>query len=135
MFLTRRKGTEAEVAKHPAADGRQQDLFGTDAPPTVQPTERSPGPPKPPRPRRGAPPEPSPSLTALAAEVSRPELDELVATLSDEALAHLALHAVRALRRRAGPPVRGKSAGRSALGRTARLLAEEVSGMLGGGEG
>ena len=144
MFLTRRKGTEAQVAKHPAADGRQQDLFGPGAPPPGptpgRPAERPLGPPtKPARPRRRAPPEaaaaPPPSLADLAAEAGHPELDELVAALSDEALAHLALRAVQALRRRAGRSARGKSAGRSVLGRTARLLAEEVSGMLGGGEG
>ena len=148
MFLTRRKGTEAGVAKHPAVEGRQRDLFGADTPPLGPAPARSAGSPpqppsgppsKPPRPRRRAPPEPAAavpsSLADLASGATHPELDEMVAALSDEALAHLALRAVQALRRRAGRPARGKAAGTSALGRTARLLAEEVSGMLGGAEG
>lgn len=144
MFLTRRKGTEAELAKHPATRGHQADLFGADAPPGVaarpapppKPAPAAPpeAPHRPPRPRRRAPPEPAvaPSLARLAADAGRAELDEVVAALSDDALAHLALRAVQALRRRAERPARGRAAGGAALGRTVRLLAEEVSGMLGG---
>ena len=76
-----------------------------------------------------------PGIEALARRLSPAELDEFVAALSDDALASLALEAVRQVRRRL---VRGggqrKGAGKaraSPLERTARQLAAELGGQAG----
>jgi hypothetical protein len=71
----------------------------------------------------------------LGTRVSQPELDELVADLPDEQLAHLVLAAVRALKRRLTRNTRGlgRAKGRAGpLERAARQLAEELRGEMAG---
>jgi len=72
-------------------------------------------------------PEPD-SLDTLAARLSPAELNELVATLPDQGLAHLVVAAVRQLRRRLARA--GRQAGRrrapSPLERAARELVVEL---------
>lgn len=69
-----------------------------------------------------------PSAVDLAARLDMPELDELVATVPDDALAHLTLAAVRQLRRRLARST-GRKGGKgraSALERAGQQLAAEL---------
>jgi hypothetical protein len=76
------------------------------------------------------------SLVDLAARATPSELDQLVAALPDEGLAHLALASVRALRRRlartGASGTRGRKGLAGALERAARQLAAELGGMATG---
>ena len=127
------------------ADAAQANLFGWDPNPVAAPPRS--------RPRKAAPeaepevetkaqpepglpppaPEPVPSepesATAFAERAAQADLDELVAALSDEALAYLALASARQLKRwiaRTGGTRPGKALGRpSALNRADQDLARE----------
>jgi hypothetical protein len=128
------------------ADERQADMFGASCP--AQP---APAPQRPParedRGKQGKSPAPSfqqpqdtpaeAGIDTIAARLSPAELDELAAALPDNALAHLALAALRQLRRRlARAGTQGRSKGRaSTLERAARQIASERGGMGGGEEG
>ena len=72
------------------------------------------------------------SVGALATRLSPAELDEFAEALTDEALGHLVLAAVRQMRRRlarmSGRPGKNHS---SALGRVAQKLAAELGGRHG----
>lgn len=163
LFLPLGRAKGGEVRRR-AADERQVDLFGgtLPAPPAPEPRaaarkaparktasgERAPDPePVPPTAPEVEPaaepvvevkrlsPTPDPGVEALASRLSPAELDEFVAALSDDALASLALEAVRQVRRRL---VRGsgqrKGAGKgrvSPLERAARQLAAELGGQAG----
>lgn len=127
------------MARRPAADERQADIFGA-----IQPTPVLPGPlpasTRKPRCRQGKDnPAPTPAMDgedisaaagvdALAAGLSPAELDELAAALPDDALAHLVTAVMRQLRRRlarTGARSGGKSRD-SALERAARQVAAEL---------
>jgi hypothetical protein len=85
-----------------------------------------------------SPPEPpaEPTPTTLPARATPAELDAFVAALPDEALAHLVLAGVRALRRRLakgrGADPRAPRGGRAEgpLERAARRLAAELGGAV-----
>jgi hypothetical protein len=132
------------VARRPATDERQADIFGTTLPaqpePPTPPARQSEG--KQAKSRAPAPQDhqdapAAPGIDALAARLSAAELDEFAAVLSNESLAHLALAVVRQLRRRlarAGGKSRSSGKGRAAiLERAARQLATELGGLGGGG--
>jgi len=124
------------VARRPEADRRQTDFFGAPAPTSAalehRPTSKL-------KPKQGikhqSPPSDSEeapschSIDVLAARLSRTEWNELVATLPDDALAHLVIATVRQLRRRLARS-RGRSGnGRaSALERSAQQLIVELGG-------
>lgn len=122
------------MARRPKADERQAELFG----PVPMPAAPEPDPvpqsksqrdskrPLSPQDDQGTPEQGG--VAKLATGLSAAELNELAAALSDNALAHLALAAVRQLRRRL---MRRGGRGRSrtsALERTARQIAAELSG-------
>ena len=120
------------MARRPAVDGRQADFFGAPAPapaaPEQPPTPKS-------KPERRAPPSddagvrPDDGIDALAARLSPSELNELVAALPDDALAHLVIATVRHLRRRlARSGGRGGKDRTSTLERAARQLIAELGG-------
>ncbi len=125
------------VARRPEADRRQADFFGAPAPtpdaPEQRPTPR-------PKPKQGIKRQPPPSdcaeaplcdsIDVLAARLSRTEWNELVATLPDDALAHLVIATVRQLRRRLARSYgRGGKSRASALERSAQQLITELSGQ------
>ena len=133
------------MARRPAADERQVDIFGAilPVPPASAPALSSARQTKPKQNRgrvRPAPNDKAPtetSMDALASRLSPAELDELAAVLSDDALAHLTLAAIRQLRRRlarsGGRSGGSRGKGRaSALERIARQLAAELGGQAGG---
>lgn len=95
------------------ADERQANLFGW--------AEEAPVPPAPRRARKPAP-EPAAaepeSAATFAERASEAELDELVAALPDDALAHLTLASARQLKRRIGRSAKGR---RPAKGRPGPL--------------
>jgi len=69
------------------------------------------------------------SIDVLAARLSRTEWNELIATLPDDALAHLVIATVRQLRRRLARSRGRSSNGRaSALERSAQQLIVELGG-------
>jgi len=126
------------VARRPAADDRQPDFF---APARAASTPRS-RPVRQPKPRRAAKDQPSPAdrrdipgradFAALAARLCRAEMAELAAALSDEALAHLVIAAVRQLRRRlARSNGRGGRVRAPALERAVQQLVGELGGQDG----
>ncbi len=99
-------GKGRNVARQPPGDDRQPDFFAS-AQEVATPRSR---PVRQPKPKRDAKDQSSPpngqavperaSPVALAARLCRAEMVELAAALSDEALAHLVVAAVRQLRRR-----------------------------------
>lgn len=89
-----------------------------------------PPPPSPPPPAAPAPPA-ADGLDALGTRLSPAELGELAAALPDDALATLALAAVRQLRRRLVRG-RGRKGSASPLERAARQLAAELGGSASG---
>ncbi len=122
------------MARRPEADRRQADFFGVPAPAPAAP-ERLPAPkPQPGQDIKRWPPTPDSgdaplgdSIDALAARLSPAELNELVAALPDEALAHLVVATARQLRRRlARSGGRGGKGRASALERSARQLIAEL---------
>jgi len=124
------------VARRPEADRRQADFFDVPAPTPAAP-EQLPAPK--PKPKPGIKRQPPPSdiqeaplcesIDMLAARLSRTEWNELVATLPDDALAHLVIATVRQLRRRlARSRGRGGKGRASALERSAQQLIVELGG-------
>ncbi len=125
------------VAHRPKADRRQADFFGVPAPTPAALKQR---PPPKLKPKQGvnrqSPPSDSEeaplcdSIDVLAARLSRTEWNELVATLPDDALAHLVIATVRQLRRRLAR-IRGRNGkgSTSALERSAQQLIAELSGQ------
>lgn len=127
------------MARKPEVDRRQTDFFGAPAPTPAAPARRpasksAPGP----APGRRPPPAgpdvaSSDNAEVLAARLSPAELNELVAALPDESLAHLVIAAFRQLRRRlARGGGRGGKGRASALERSARQLIAEL--REGGGD-
>ncbi len=128
-------GKGQKVARRPKADRRQADFFDAPAPMPAAPEHRPA-----PKPKQGikhqSPPSDSDeaslgnSIDVLAARLSRTEWNELVATLPDDALAHLVIATARQLRRRLARS-RGQSGkGRaSALERSAQQLIVELGGQ------
>jgi len=124
------------VARRPEADRRQTDFFDAPAS-TPAAMEHRPTPKL--KPKQGikhqSPPSDSEeapschSIDVLAARLSRTEWNELVATLPDDALAHLVVATVRQLRRRLA-----RSRGRSGNGRASTLerSAQQLIAELGG---
>jgi len=125
------------VARRPEADRRQADFFGAPAPTPAALEQRPPLKSKPKQGiKRQSPPSDSEeaplcdSIDVLAARLSRTKWNELVATLPDDALAHLVVATVRQLRRRLA-----RSHGRSgkghapALERSAQQLIAELGGQ------
>lgn len=122
------------MARRPEADRRQADFFGVPAPAPAAP-ERPPAPK--PQPGQDIKRRPPPltngdaalgdSIDVLAARLSPAELNELVAGLTDDALAHLVVATARQLRRRlARSGGRGGTGRTSALERSARQLIAEL---------
>jgi hypothetical protein len=123
-------------------EGNQMELFGG-APerPARRPPRRAPAPEaaapeaaapvEPPPPPPPAEPPPAATLAALAATATHPDLEDLLAALGDEALAFLAVAALRELRQRVARPKRrgaGEAAGSpAALRRALRRLAEDLA--------
>jgi hypothetical protein len=135
------------VKRPPPGDDRQPDLLGGirrgGPPPTAAVRrDRGTGARVPGRaggqpgstPPAAPPAEPTP--TTLPARATPAELDAFVAALPDEALAHLALAGVRALRRRlakargAGPRAPRGGQGEGPLERAARRLTAELGGAV-----
>ena len=120
------------MARRIAADERQPNLFGwpPPAPPAPRPRARMAG-------QDLATAEPE-SVASFAERVGQADLDELVATLPDEALAHLALESARQLKRRiarAGSSRTGKAKKRlSPLERVGQGLAREWASRIGSDE-
>jgi len=124
------------VARRPEADRRQADFFGAPAPTPAAPARR---PTPKPKPKQQIEHRSSPSdseevllcdgIDVLVARLSRTEWNELVATLPDDALAHLVIATARQLRRRLA-----RSHGRSGKGRTSALerSAQQLIVELGG---
>lgn len=125
------------MARKPEVDGRQADFFGAPAPASAAPVHRPTPRPKPEQDlkRRSSPSDnkdaPSgDSAEMLAARLSPTELNELVAALPDDALAHLLLSTFRQLRRRlARSGGRGGRDRSSTLERSARQLIAELGGQ------
>ena len=124
------------MARRPAVDGRQANLFGAPIPAPAAPEHR-PTPKRKPEQdvKRRAPPSDTADvrsdngINVLAARLSAGEMNELVATLPDDALAHLVIATMRQLRRRlARSGGRGGKGRTSALERSARQLIAELSG-------
>lgn len=124
------------MARRPKADRRQADFFGA---PASTPAESEPRPTPKQKPKQEIKHQ-SPSsdsdearlrnsINVLVERLSRTEWNELVATLPDDALAHLVIVIVRQLRRRLARS-RGKGGkGRaSALERSAQQLIVELGG-------
>ncbi len=84
------------MARNPARDERQGDLFGA-PPPPVKPARRT-SPPKPVR-EESKTLEPV-SLATLGAKATRPAIDELLDGMPDGELAYLAVEATRLMKRR-----------------------------------
>jgi len=124
------------VARRPKVDRRQADFFGVPAPSSAAPEPHPAPKPKPDQdikcrsPLLDSKPAPlSESIDVLAARLSRTELNELVAALSDDALAHLVIVTARQLRRRlARSGGRGGKGPTSALERSIRQLMVELGG-------
>lgn len=134
-------GKGRNVARRPEVDGRQADFFGAPAPavPEQRPTPE-PNPEQ--KLKRQLPPpdcEDAPvsgSIDGLAARLSPSELNELVAALPDDALAHLVIATARQLRRRlARSSGRGGKSRAASLERAARQLIAELGGQDGDDEG
>lgn len=124
------------VARRPETDQWQADFFRAPAPTPAAPEQRPTAKPKPKPGIKRQPPSDCAeaplcdSIDVLAARLSRTEWNELVATLPDDALAHLVIATVRQLRRRLARS-RGRSGkGRaSALEHSAQQLIAELSGQ------
>ena len=125
------------MARRPKADRRQADFFGAPAPTPAVPEHRPTPKPKPKQgikrqsPQSGSEEVPlCDSINVMAARLSRTEWNELVATLPDDALAHLIIATARQLRRRLA-----RSHGRSGKGRTSALerSTQQLIVELGGG--
>jgi hypothetical protein len=84
------------MARNPARDERQGDLFGTPPPPAK--SARRVAPSKLAREGPRAPERVSPG--ALGASATRPEIDELLDSMPDQELAYLAVEATRLMKRR-----------------------------------
>jgi len=125
------------VARRPEVDRRQADFFGAPAPAPAAPEHRPILKPKPERDIKRRSPSSDTgdalsgdSIDVLAARLSPTELNELVAALPDDALAHLIVATVRQLRRRlARSGGRGGKSRTSALERSARQLIAELGGQ------
>ena len=125
------------MTRRPEVDRRQADFFGAPAPAPAAPTPRpAPEPkPKPGIKRQRAPPDiadtpPCDGIDVRAARLSRAEWNELVAALSDDALAHVVVVAARQLRRRLARRRGRDGKGRApALERSARQLIDELGGQ------
>lgn len=122
------------MARRPASDERQEDMFGAPAPvpaavepPAARPSRARPAPPRP-VPERF--PDDAPMREELETRLDRlspSELRVLVAAVSDETLAGLTLVAIRQLRRRLAREGRYGSKGRaSVLQRAAQQLVSEL---------
>lgn len=118
-------------------DRRQADFFRTPAPLPPASEHRPTSKPKPKQGTKRQPPPPDSeeaplrdSIDVLAARLSRAEWNELVATLPDDALAHLVIATVRQLRRRLARGHAKSGKGRaSVLERSAQQLIAELSGQ------
>ena len=129
-------GKASKVARRPEADRRQADFFGAPAPTPAAPEHRPTPKLKPKQGIKRQPPQSGSeevplcdSIDVMAARLSRTEWNELVATLPDDALAHLVIAIARQLRRRLA-----RSRGRSGKGRTSALerSAQQLIAELGG---
>lgn len=122
------------MARRPEVDRRQGDFFGVPALPTATPEPRPASKQKPDQDIQcRSPPSDSKaallsdSIDALAARLSRIELNELAAALPDDALAHLVIATARQIRRRLTRIGRRSGKGQnSALERSVRQLMVEL---------
>jgi hypothetical protein len=132
------------LARRPATDERQEDIFRT---PVPAPRPAKPAPAPTPAPMAAAPPipapemprhsEPLPELPPLRRldprRLSRMELEELVREMPDDVLVQLTGAVARQLRRRitraAGHGRRSGKGRATALERVAQQLADELSGL------
>ncbi|QRM35125.1 hypothetical protein [Microvirga sp. VF16] len=115
------------MARNPARDARQGDLFG--APPPLKPARRA-------SPQRVAKEElPAPELVSLARSgetATRPEIDELLDSLPDQELAYLVVEATRIVKRRLargqgrGLRTKGSGLGKSPLDDALHRIAGEL---------
>ncbi len=130
-------GGGENVARRPEVDRRQADFFGAPAPAPATPEHRPTLKPKPERDIKRRSPSSdtgdaplSNNIDVLAARLSPTELNELVAALPDDALAHVIVATVRQLRHRlAHSGGRGGKGRTSALERSARQLIAELGGQ------
>ena len=125
------------MARRPKGDRRQADFFGFPALPAATPEPRPASKQKPEQDIKcRSPPSDSKaallsdSIDALAARLSRTELNELAAALADDALAHLIIATARQLRRRLTRiGRRGGKGQNSTLERSVRQLMVELGGQ------
>ena len=115
------------MARNPARDERQGDLFGTPPPPAK--SARRVAPSKLAREGPRAPERVSPG--ALGASATRPEIDELLEELSDQELAYQVVEATRLVKRRLvrqgrRPRPKGDRKGKSPLGDALRRIGGEL---------